>query len=94
MGYRIVYGKVSEIERQRRSSGNVQLMTAIFMMLGIMLVRSFWPEGTKMLRQLLLPGTMSATEEAFSQLMADLRIGAPIGEAVTTFCAYVIEHGH
>ena len=68
-------------------------MTAAFLLLGCLGVRTLWPEGTGVLREMLLPGELTPTEQAFSILMTDLRYGEPVGEAVTAFCRYVVEHG-
>lgn len=68
-------------------------MTAGFFLLGCVLVKMLWPEGTQALQKVLLPGELSVTEHAFSQLVAQLRSGEPMGEAVETFCRFIIANG-
>ncbi|MBQ8237774.1 MAG: hypothetical protein IJZ39_06490 [Oscillospiraceae bacterium] len=86
MGYRIVYGKDAFAETGERKS-HLRAMTAGFALALVVLVRIFWPEGTAVLRDVLLPGQSTA----FSQLTEDLRAGEPIGDAVTAFCRSIVE---
>ena len=91
MAYRIVYGpeKKAPENRMRR----IRMMTAGFFLLGCILTRLFWPDGLQVMREVLLPGELSVTEQAFSQLVSQLQGGEPVGTAVETFCRYVISHG-
>lgn len=94
MGYKIVYGPERKHEKERAGYGvRIQTMTAAFFLLGCILVRSAWPAGTELLKSVLLPGTPSATEQAFHTLLLDLRSGEPVGESVSTFCRVVIQNG-
>lgn len=89
MGYRIVYGEDPFIEIPERKS-RLRLWTAGFALAFVLLVRCFWPQGTALLRQVLLPRGDAATA-AFQQMTADIRAGEPIGDAVTAFCRDVVE---
>lgn len=94
MGYRIEYGPTEE--KMRKSSGMVrrlQVLTAAFLLLFILLVRQAWPEGTAKLREFLLPGEPSVTQAAFGDLLTDIREGSPFREALTAFCQQVIDNG-
>ena len=95
MGYRIVYG--GEVQKKaipRKGSGNLRLLTALFMLVFILSVKIWWNEGAEQLRSILIPGELSATEAAFSGLVSDLREGEGIRESVTAFCQMIIQNAH
>ncbi len=93
MSYKIVYGPDPQPAPTGTSNPRLRAMTAAFLLLGCLGVRTLWPEGTDVLRSLLLPGTPTAAEAAFSDMMTSLREGAPVSESVTAFCWVVVEHG-
>ncbi len=94
MGYKIVYGPVQETAPKRTGrGGRLRTMTALFFLLGCLSVRTLWPEGASLLRVILLPGTPTATEAAFSEMMTALRDGEPVSETVAAFCRVVVENG-
>lgn len=84
MGYRIVYGD-DPIEKAQRKSP-LRSMTAGFALALVVLVRIFWPEGTAVLQEVLLPGE----DAAFIQLREDIQAGEPIADAVTVFCQQIV----
>jgi len=88
MGYKIVYGE----DKTRPSGGGsrIRALTAAFLFLFCLLTGALWPEGAKLLRDALLPGSPSATETAFQNLVYELRMGEPLDDAVTAFCRRVI----
>ena len=85
MGYRIVYGADPFVKKRERS--HLAVLTAGFALAFVILVRCFWPQGTAVLRQVLLPGDMAA----FQQMTAQIQAGEPIGDAVTAFCRGIVE---
>lgn len=85
MGYRIVYGEQAADIPQPKS--RLRVMTAGFALALVVLVRLFWPSGTVVLQELLLP----REHAAFVQLREDIRAGEPIGDAVTVFCRSIVE---
>ena len=92
MGYRIVYaGPASEQKTKSGSGIRFRSFVAAAFLIFSIFVRLLWPEGTSMLRTVFLPGDLSVTEQAFSELIADLRDGQPVGESVTAFCHRVID---
>jgi len=94
MGYRIVYGPDMErAETKGKQNLRIRLMTAGFLLLGCILARLLWPEGAQALREVLLPGPAPIAEQAFAILADRIRGGEPVGEAVESFCRYVISHG-
>lgn len=86
MGYRIVYGE-DPFEDALRKKSRLRLLTAGFMLALVVLVRCGWPQGTDLLRQVLLP----RENTAFRQLTEDLQAGEPIGDAVMAFCRATVE---
>ena len=86
MGYRVVYG-ADPFVREKTGKSRLGLMTAGFALAFVILVRCFWPQGTAVLRQTLLPGEPGALE----QITEQIRSGEPVGEAVTAFCRSVVE---
>lgn len=75
MGYRVLY----VYEGKKRSSRRRVLLTWGFFAVFLALLLRFCPE-------LLLPGGESAVES----FCRELRIGAPVGEAVAAFCRQVV----
>ena len=93
MSYRIVYGpEIPAPELNRGGAFRIQMWTAVFLLVFALLVRQMWPEGTRILRNYLLPGDLTVTEAALSDMVAGLQVGQPAGEALTAFCRQII-HG-
>lgn len=93
MSYRIEYGPPIPPQYIKKSNPmRLQLMTAAFLLLFTLLVRQFFPSGIRELRQLLLPKAHTVTQMALDAFMVDLRNGEPLGDAVTAFCTYIIDH--
>ena len=94
MSYRIDYGGgVPVTYRVPRRKTSIQMMTALCMILFALAVGRFWPRGKQMLREVLLPGEPTVTEQAFSALVTDLTQGVELEVAMTAFCQQIIDHG-
>ena len=94
MGYRIEYGSKGEQAVQNTNRwGRIRLLTAGFLLVLILLTKLFWPEGSGLLRDVLLPGEADVTQTAFSRMVTQLQEGEPFGQVVAGFCEYVVEHG-
>lgn len=94
MAYRIVYGPMPKMVHPKREGYvRLQLLTAVFLLLFVLLVRQAWPEGTDMLRSILLPGEPGITEQSVQLMLEDIREGEPLGDAVAAFCRQIIENG-
>lgn len=90
MGYRIEYGpEMKTSEPEKRSSLRTWIAGAL--LLFSLVVRISWQEGTEILQSVLLPGDLSVTEIAFSEMMTDLRSGVTVADAVSVFCQRVID---
>ena len=93
MGYRITYenGMIhKENIRQHRISwkwwGAGILAAAVAVTLMV-------PQGRLWIRDLFLPGDEEITASALESMVADLRAGEPLGEAVEAFCREIIAGG-
>ena len=93
MGYRIVYGPMPKPVRPKRErSIRIHMLTAVFLLLFVLLVKQTWPEGTDRLRSVFLPGKPGKTEQAVYVLLDEVRNGASVADAMTTFCRQIIEN--
>ena len=94
MGYKIIYGPEFESPSHHPTdTWRIRILTALFLLLFCASIRFLWPEGTSILKSFLLPGTPTATEQAFLTMMEDLRIGQSLSASVTTFCKTVLADG-
>lgn len=91
MGYRIDYGSV-ELNRKRKAGNGIRIrnMIAISLFAFAVFVRLFWPNGSDILREYLLPGDLSVAEEAFSDFMNQLHNGEELREAALVFCRTIL----
>jgi len=93
MPYRIEYGSAIPPQYIKKTNPlRLQIMTAACLVTFSLLVRQFFPAGTEKLREILLPGTPTVTQDALDILMGDLRNGEPITDAFTAFCVYIVDH--
>lgn len=93
MSYKIVYGPEMKQEKKLRSSVmGLRTKIAAFLLLFAVTVRLAWPEGTAVLREILIPTDLTAAEQAFQSMMEDLRRGENLGDAITVFCRQIIEN--
>lgn len=94
LGYRIVYGGEEPMSVKKKSWVRLRAMIAGMLLIFSLIVRFAWPEGTEQLRDYLLPGVQSVTEQAFNQLCVDLRRGDHVMEAVEVFCSTIIDEAY
>ena len=91
MGYRIDYaGPEPQIQIPIQRHIRIRTMIAAAFLALCVTVRLLWPEGTSMLQSVFIPGVLTSTEQAFSQLVTDLREGMPLAESVDVFCHCVL----
>ena len=92
MGYRIDYVDVPDRQRNPEDrGGRVRRMTALFLLLFCLSVRIFSEKGTDVLREFVLPGERTVTEEAVQTFVEHLRMGNGIGESLEVFCMEVLQ---
>ena len=93
MSYRIEYGPAIPPQYIKKTNSlRLQTMTAVCLLLFSFLVRQFFPTGVQQLRQFLLPGSPTVTQEALDTMMGNLRNGEPLRDAFTAFCVYIVDH--
>ena len=94
MGYRIEYGpERKQVENGRGASNRIRTMIAAWLLLFCLLVSAFWPKGSALLQNVLLPGEKTNSEAAFCHFVNNIRLGEPLGEAVSVFCRTVLLDG-
>lgn len=87
MGYRVEYETPGQVPKKEK---RVVMLTAVFLVLFLLLVNLFWPQGAVLLRELALPGDAAITAAALEDLAADLGNGLEISDALESFCRKVI----
>lgn len=93
VSYRITYGPpVPPPYPNQDKTSHLRLMTAMWFLLFALLVRLYFPAGTAQLQTILLPDSNSITQAALGSLMAELRNGEHLGDALYAFCEEVIAH--
>ena len=86
MGYRIVYGKKEKkIISPKKICLIITGITALAMLM--------WPAGRTFVAGVFLPGDADVTASAVRTLVAELKEGQGIGNAVTAFCQEIIAGG-
>lgn len=92
MGYRIVYGpEVRLVSGRTGSTARLRTMIAGAFLLFSILVRLTWQEGAEAMQKLFLPGDLTVTEQAFSEMVTDLRDGETVKDAVVVFCQRILD---
>lgn len=91
MKYRIEYDRGRAKKRLIRISKakkwSILSACAALIVFGVLL----WPAGRIYLRDLLLPGDGAVTDHALQGLVADLRHGHSMSDAVEVFCKEIID---
>lgn len=91
MGYRIDYDKgTARYEVSRNRPWRRFVLTAVCFVLFLVLTGWFWPEGSDLIRDILIPGNDAVTVHAFAKFTEELREGTSIRDAVTVFCREVL----
>ena len=91
MAYRVVYGPEVKLRCSRaKGSARLRILTAASFLALVLMVRAAWPEGTVMLRRVLLPQDSKA-RDAFLQMAEEIRRGEPVGDTVTAFCREIVK---
>lgn len=91
MGYRIDYGPVKKVRRAERRTSRLAALTGLFLLLFVVSVCCFWPEGTAVLRDWLFPGDPAVAAAAMEELTDSLQTGGKIEESLRTFCGRILE---
>lgn len=92
MGYRIAYeniGKFPQPQRKKRTG----IFTAVVVILFVLCAITIKTVGLQWVQEVLLPGDPDVTAAALENMVADLRSGEGIVEAVKTFCEDIMRNG-
>lgn len=94
MGYRIDYYYDMQVSGTgaRGMGRRLRALTAAMFILLSLGVKRYWPEGTEMMRELFLPQRVSPGQATFRNLIDDLRQGVEFRDALTAFCADLLDH--
>lgn len=92
MGYRIAYENIGKRrDKKKRNWPSVIAVTCVGMLLtGAITIKSV---GLKWVQEVLIPGDPAVTAAALEEMVAELRQGTSLTEAVTSFCQEIINHG-
>ena len=85
MGYRVRYQAIRKIRAVEKRKARRTALTALCLLLFIILVNLFWPEGSTYIRQLFIPGDASVTVAAMESLAENLEMGEGIWSAMEKF---------
>lgn len=93
MAYIIAYDGADPVPKSAaRRRSRLAGLTVGFFLVFLLLTKLFHPEGTAVLRRLLLPGDEAVTGPAMTVLLEELRSGEPVGDAVKAFCGEILSH--
>lgn len=91
MGYRIDYGPVKKVRGVEKRTSRLAALTGVFLLLFVITICCFWPEGTAALRRMLLPGDPVVTAAAMEELADSLRTGEELYDSLRAFCVRILE---
>ena len=93
VSYRIEYdGAVGKYEVRNIKSGNIPVLYAAAMIIGLAFLCLTRPQAREVLRSVLIPGSDAVTTAAFQTMTNDLRSGTGLYDAFFDFCHMVL-HG-
>ena len=92
MAYRIEYDSDRNIEP--RGNSRRVFLTASFFACFLWAVCTLWPEGKKLLKILLVPGTPEVTIHAAEVFAQELKNGFSLADAAGNFCQAVLSYGN
>lgn len=91
MGYRVDYEPANRAFRGgRQQSLRVPMMTAVFFLLFLFCVVTFWSRGADTLLTVLFPGNVDTTWKALEAFADNLKTGEPASSAFASFCRDII----
>ena len=90
MGYRVEYAPVKKVRRVEKRTVGIPAMTAVCLLLFLLLVSGFWPQGSETLREILIPGDPVVTVAALEELAVELGAGEELDSALESFCRKIV----
>lgn len=92
MGYRIDYRPIKKIRGAQRQKTGVPALTCVCLLLFLLLVNAFWPDGADFLEKLVFSQHQNVTVDAMDRLVSDLQEGASLSAALDAFCSSLLSH--
>lgn len=90
MGYRIDYQPMKNVRNPEKRTAGIPGMTALFLLLFVFIVFSFWPQGAELLREILIPGEADVTVAALETFARELQCGESLSCAFDSFCRHIL----
>ena len=91
MSYSINYREPSVIKAtDKRKKSRIPIMTAVFFLLFMLVVKAFWEKGDERLSRILWSQDLVVLERAVQYIFAAVEHGQPFPEAVQAFCREII----
>ena len=91
MSYQITYEKERTRKQGKRRRSYVFPLTLVALMVFMLFVNAYWPEGQAVLRRYLLPGDPEAAVSAFNSFAQELKAGENFPDALRNFWQEVME---
>ena len=91
MGYRVDYSPVRKVRNAEKRTLRLPALTMLFFLLFVFLVLSFWPRGSVLLREILIPGDPDITVQALEAFARNLRSGEELSGALEVFCRTIVK---
>ena len=79
-----------QVQTEKRTRNAAEIRCKLGLLLFLLLVRLYWPAGTQVLRELLLPGASQTAFAEVQTLTQELRDGEPLGQALEDYCRRIL----
>ena len=89
MGYRIEYSNSSPKRENKRKSGR-KWIAALLVVVLIICVQQYWPQGTRILQGILFPVDMDDVQSGWTCFVQQLQSGGGIRDALMVFCREIL----
>lgn len=89
MGYRITYNQLPLRQKTTKRIG-FRTMVAGCLLLFLLSVRLWWPEGRAVMEHFLLPAEIGDVQTVLTGVVEDIRNGDSLSEVVGAFCREII----
>ena len=91
MGYRVDYGPVRKIRGMEKRFSRPAALTGLFFFAFLLLTAFQWPEGMRLLWDLVVPGDPAVTAAALEELTEELRAGESAAESLGLFLRRILK---
>lgn len=91
MGYRIDYKPASRVRRREKDRFGSVLLSGLFFLFFLFMVKIVWPSGWDVLTGLIFSGDLAVTAAAVENLALQLDMGVPAEDAFLSFFRTIME---